>query len=165
MSDTTTTTEPQQTQQTTQGDPAAAADPATPAKKRWMPSAPHARKPKSRPRAAPSSTRINRANESALERRSARRREAAENAKTAAVAAFREAAVKFGGITAEDAELFLTGTDAETLSKQAARLVERASDDTKPGPGPTSPQGAKEFATSSGTPGRTSRTSSTLQLT
>lgn len=68
---------------------------------------------------------INRANESLIEKAQREANEAKENATTATVTAFREAAVKFGGISAEDAELFLTGTDAETLSKQAARLMDR----------------------------------------
>jgi hypothetical protein len=37
------------------------------------------------------------------------------------------------GITDEDAELFLTGTDADTLNKQAARLTARESDRKKNG--------------------------------
>lgn len=86
---------------------------------------------------------INQANETALEKAQRESKEAVENAAAATVTAFREAAVKFGGISAEDAELFLTGTDAETLTKQAARLVERTSTGTTPGPRPDLSQGAK----------------------
>lgn len=43
------------------------------------------------------------------------------------------------GITDDDAELFLTGTDSDTLERQAARLVERTP--TNPRPDPS--QGAK----------------------
>lgn len=75
---------------------------------------------------------INRANETALEKAQREAQEATEGAKTATVSAFREAAVKFGGITAEDAELFLTGSDVETLTKQAARLADRTSNTPKP---------------------------------
>lgn len=67
-----------------------------------------------------------RANESALEKAQREAKEAQEAAATAPVHAFREAAVKFGGISREDAELFLTGSDVETLEKQAARLMDRA---------------------------------------
>lgn len=77
-------------------------------------------------------TKINQANETALEKAQREAQEATEGAKTATVAAFREAAVKFGGISAEDAELFLTGSDVETLTKQAARLADRTSNTPKP---------------------------------
>ena len=43
------------------------------------------------------------------------------------------------GISDEDADLFLTGSDVDTLEKQAARLVER----TPNGPKPDPSQGAK----------------------
>lgn len=88
-------------------------------------------------------TEIERANESAIDKAQREAQEAVQNAATATVTAFREAAVKFGGISAEDAELFLTGTDADTLTKQAARLVERASAGTQPGPRPDLSQGPK----------------------
>lgn len=41
------------------------------------------------------------------------------------VDAYREAARLFAGIPQEDADLFLTGGDKDTLSKQAARLAEK----------------------------------------
>jgi hypothetical protein len=47
-----------------------------------------------------------------------------QEGKDGIVSAFREAAVTFGGIKLEDAETFLTGTDVDTLKKQAARLAE-----------------------------------------
>lgn len=66
-----------------------------------------------------------RANESALEKAQREAKEAQEAAAKAPVTAFREAAVKFGGISAEDAELYLTAPDIETLEKQAAGLMAR----------------------------------------
>lgn len=78
---------------------------------------------------------IQQANETALEKAQREAKEAQTTAATAALSAFREAAVKFGGISAEDAELLLTGSDVETLGKQAARLVERTP--TTPLPDPT----------------------------
>jgi HK97 family phage major capsid protein len=68
---------------------------------------------------------IERANESTLEKAQREAQEAREALPAGITAAFRDAAVTFGGIAEEDAELFLTGTDVETLKKQAARLVER----------------------------------------
>ena len=82
---------------------------------------------------------IARQNETELETAKREASEAAKNAETATVAAFREAAVKFGGISAEDADLFLTGNDVETLAKQAERLVERTP--TTPQPKPDLTQG------------------------
>ena len=66
-----------------------------------------------------------RANETVIEKAQREAKEAQEAAAKAPVLAFREAAVKFGGISREDAELFLTGTDADTLTRQASRLKER----------------------------------------
>jgi hypothetical protein len=48
-------------------------------------------------------------------------------------AAFRDAAVRFGGISQEDADLFLTGSDEETLNKQLERLVARSDAQKKTG--------------------------------
>ena len=45
--------------------------------------------------------------------------------------AFREAAITFGGIDQERAELFLTGADVDTLKRQAAQLA--ADSQSKPG--------------------------------
>jgi hypothetical protein len=47
------------------------------------------------------------------------------------------------GISDEDADLFLTGSDQETLEKQAAALVARTSTGTTPGPRPDLSQGSK----------------------
>ena len=83
-----------------------------------------------------------RANETAIEKAQRVAQEAQEQAAKAPVLAFREAAVKFGGISREDAELFLTGSDVETLEKQAARLMDR----TPAGPATPKPdlsQGAR----------------------
>ena len=82
---------------------------------------------------------IARANETALEKAQREAKEAAEAASSASVAAFREAAVKFGGISAEDAELFLTGSDVATLEKQIERLKER----TPAGPSTPKPDGTQ----------------------
>lgn len=49
---------------------------------------------------------------------------AEQEGKDGIVAAFREAAITFGGIKSEDANTFLTGTDVDTLKQQAARLAE-----------------------------------------
>lgn len=46
------------------------------------------------------------------------------------------------GISDEDADLFLTGSDAETVEKQAAALVARTAG-TSPGPRPDLSQGSK----------------------
>lgn len=84
---------------------------------------------------------INQANESAVEKA---QREAAEFKATADKATadalrFRVAAKH--NISEEDAELFLTGSDAETLERQAARLVERTPTTTA-GPRPDLSQGS-----------------------
>lgn len=85
---------------------------------------------------------IEAANMSDLERAQKAAREAEEAAAKAPIAAFREAAVIFGGINADDADLFLTASDTDTLKKQAARLIERTSTPTTPKPDPT--QGAQQ---------------------
>ncbi len=83
-----------------------------------------------------------RANETALEKAQREAQEAREAAATAPMQAFREAAVKFGGISPEDAELFLTGSDLETLEKQAARLMDRTTA-TPTAPRPDLTQGGR----------------------
>lgn len=80
-----------------------------------------------------------------------RAQKAAKDAEDAAAKATAEAlrlrvAAKHG-ISDEDADLFLTGTDAATLERQAARLVERNPSSPKPDPS----QGAKG-AGAKGTP-------------
>lgn len=82
---------------------------------------------------------IERANETEAQRLQREAQEAREALPAGITAAFRDAAVTFGGIPAEDAELFLTGTDVDTLKKQAARLVER----TPASPMPDLSQGGK----------------------
>lgn len=47
------------------------------------------------------------------------------------------------GITDEDADLFLTGSDLETVEKQAAALAARTSTGTQPAPRPDLSQGSK----------------------
>jgi len=47
------------------------------------------------------------------------------------------------GISDEDADLFLTGSDLETVEKQAAALVARTAPGNKPGPRPDLTQGSK----------------------
>lgn len=84
---------------------------------------------------------IERQNETALERAQREALEAREALPQGITAAFRDAAVTFGGISAEDADLFLTGTDVDTLKRQAARLVERTT--TSSGPKPDMTQGGK----------------------
>lgn len=61
-------------------------------------------------------------------------------------------AAKFG-ITDEDAETFLTGTDEETLTRQAERLAALSQPETTP-PGPRADlsQGARGGAPNTGTP-------------
>lgn len=83
-----------------------------------------------------------RANESALEKAQREANEAREVAAKAPVSAFREAAVKFGGISPEDAELYLTAPDLETLEKQAAGLMSRTAN-TPATPKPDLSQGGR----------------------
>ena len=78
---------------------------------------------------------INRANESALERAQREAKEAQEAAAKATADALRFRVAAKHGISSEDADLFLTGTDEATLERQAARLVERTP--TSPLPDPT----------------------------
>lgn len=47
------------------------------------------------------------------------------------------------GISDEDADLFLTGSDAETIERQATALVARTSTGATPGPRPDLSQGSK----------------------
>lgn len=75
-----------------------------------------------------------RANETAIEKAQREAKEAQEAAAKAPIQAFREAAVKFGGISPEDAELYLTASDLETLEKQAAGLMARTPTAPKPDP-------------------------------
>jgi hypothetical protein len=76
-----------------------------------------------------------------------RAQKAATEAQEAAAKATHEAmclriAAKHG-ISDEDADLFLTGSDQETLERQATALVARTSTGTQPGPRPDLSQGSK----------------------
>lgn len=82
---------------------------------------------------------INAANLSDLEKAQKAAKDAQEAAAQAASEALRLRVAAKHGISDEDADLFLTGTDVETLERQAARLVER----TPTGPKPDPSQGAK----------------------
>jgi hypothetical protein len=75
---------------------------------------------------------IEAANMSDLERAQKEAKDAAEEAAKARVDVLRFRVAAQHGITEEDAELFLTGTDADTLTKQASRLKERTPTSPKP---------------------------------
>lgn len=77
---------------------------------------------------------IGRSNESLIEKAQREAQEAREALPAGITSAFRDAAVTFGGIPAEDADLFLTGSDVDTLKRQAQRLVERTPASTGPKP-------------------------------
>lgn len=79
------------------------------------------------------------ANLSDLEKAQKAAQDAQEAAAKATAEALRLRIAAKHGISDEDADLFLTGSDNETLEKQAARLVER----TPNGPKPDPSQGAK----------------------
>jgi hypothetical protein len=83
---------------------------------------------------------INRANESALEKAQREAAEAKEAAAKATADALRLRVAAKHGITDEDADLFLTGSDEDTLTRQAERLANRnaeASAPRAPKPDPT----------------------------
>lgn len=82
---------------------------------------------------------INAANMSDLERAQKAAADAQTEAEKARAEALRFRVAAKHGITDEDADLFLTGTDAETLERQAERLVAR----TPTSPKPDHSQGAK----------------------
>ena len=82
---------------------------------------------------------INQANETAIEKAQREAKEAQEAAAKATADALRFRVAAKHGISDEDADLFLTGADEDTLARQAARLVERTP--TSPLPDPT--QGGK----------------------
>lgn len=75
---------------------------------------------------------IRAANMSDLERAQLEAQNATEEAAKARVDVLRFRVAAQHGITEEDAELFLTGTDADTLTKQATRLKERTPTAPKP---------------------------------
>lgn len=74
------------------------------------------------------------ANKSELEKANERAAEAEEVARKAAADALRLKVALRHGISDEDAELFLTGHDEETLTRQAERLAAATSDRKKKGP-------------------------------
>jgi len=76
-----------------------------------------------------------------LERAQREAATAREEAAQAAADALRWRIAAKHGVSDEDAELFLTGGDAETLTRQAERLSARATAPTNPRPDPS--QGAK----------------------
>jgi hypothetical protein len=82
---------------------------------------------------------IEAANLTDLERAQKEAADAKEAAARATTDALRFRVASQHGISEEDAELFLTGTDADTLARQATRLKERTP--TSPKPDPT--QGAQ----------------------
>jgi hypothetical protein len=69
-----------------------------------------------------------------VERAQAEAAEFKAQAEKSAAEALRFKVASQHSISAEDAELFLTGTDEETLTKQAARLVERTPTSPRPDP-------------------------------
>jgi membrane protein involved in colicin uptake len=82
---------------------------------------------------------INAEKMSDLERAQKAAKDAEEAAAKATSEALRLRVAAKHGISDEDADLFLTGSDVETLERQAARLVERNPSSPKPDPS----QGAK----------------------
>lgn len=69
---------------------------------------------------------LNQASESALEKAQREAAEAREDAIKATSDALRFRVAAEHGISNEDADLFLTGADSDTLQRQAARLAEKA---------------------------------------
>lgn len=89
---------------------------------------------------------IEAANLSDLERAQKEAKDAQEAAAKATTEALRFRVAAQNGISDEDAELFLTGSDAETLNRQATRLKERTPTAPKPDPS----QGASHAAALNG---------------
>lgn len=73
------------------------------------------------------------ANKSEIEKANDAKTQAEQRAAKAEADALRWKVAAKHGISDEDAELFLTGTDEETLTKQAQRLTERVADRKKQG--------------------------------
>lgn len=73
------------------------------------------------------------ANKSEIEKATEKATAAEQRAAKAEADALRWKVAAKHGISDEDAELFLTGTDEETLTKQAERLTERVADRKKNG--------------------------------
>ena len=89
---------------------------------------------------------IEQANETALEKAQREAREAEQRAEALIAEALRYRVAAKHGISDEDAELFLTGTDEQTLERQAARLVERAPQPSGPKPDLTQAGGGQSTA-------------------
>ena len=141
MSD--TTTEPAATEPTepaeaaTQGDPVAEEK----APPRHVPVAELAEERARRKELQQKLDEIEKAQLSDLERAQAEATEAREAAAKASAEALRFRIAAKHNISDEDADLFLTGSDEETLTRQAARLIERAPATSSPKPDLT--QGGK----------------------
>jgi hypothetical protein len=135
----TTTEQPTEAEEQTQGDPADA--PLGEGGKKALEAERTARKAAEKAAADLKAEldKINQANESAVEKAQREAKEAQEAATRATADALRFRVAAKHGLTDEDADLFLTGTDAETLERQAAALVAR----TPAGPKPDPSQGAK----------------------
>lgn len=150
MSDPTPTPDPKETPDPQQGEPAKSEDkPLGENGERALQAERDARKAAEKTNAALQKQLddIAAANLTELERAQKAAKDAEENAAKASAEAMRLRVAAKHGISDEDADLFLTGTDVDTLERQAARLVER----TPNGPKPDPSQGAKGGA-SKGTP-------------
>lgn len=85
---------------------------------------------------------INQANESAIEKAQREANEAKEAAAKATADALRLRVAAKHGISDEDADLFLTGSDEDTLTRQAQRLTARNAEASSPrAPKPDANQG------------------------
>jgi hypothetical protein len=85
---------------------------------------------------------INRANESAVEKAQRELKEAQDDAAKARAEAIRLRVAAKHGISDEDADLFLTATDEDSLNRQAERLTARNAEATSPrSPKPDANQG------------------------
>lgn len=93
------------------------------------------------------------ANLSDLEKAQKAAKDAEEAAAKATSEALRLRIAAKHGISDEDADLFLTGSDLETVEKQAVALAARTATGTTPGPRPDLSQGAKGDA-ATGDPAR-----------
>lgn len=134
MSDETTDEQPAETEAQTQGDPAD--EPLGEGGKKAL-QAERERAKAAEQQAAEFKRRLDEieaANLSDLEKAQKQAQEAQQAAAKATAEALRFRVAAKHGISDEDADLFLTGTDAETLEKQAARLVERTPKGPKPDP-------------------------------
>lgn len=106
------------------------------------------------------------AQQTAEERLSSERDAAKREADEARAETLRyKVATKFN-ISADDAETFLTGTDEDTLTKQAERLatLAKSADSTSPAPRPDLSQGSRSAPAQSGGPAQDFATFITGQL-